>query len=422
MSTKSLTTPDGSPSGWPLRLVLVVPFVALLVVVVALVAWLSLRQGERAVEGVARQLREELALHISEYVGGYLENAHRINRLNADALAVGQLDESAPEAMAHFFRRQLDAFDGISYVFFGTAGGGAVGAGRRQDGVVVVDATDVNERGLPVAGTRFEYAAVAGGRRGELLQATPGFDGRRRPWFHAALEAGDAVWSDVYLLFGERSLAIAASRPVFHADGTLRGVLGVDLALGEVSDFLGDLAIGQNGSAFIVERQTGRLVASSSADMLLGHSEDGTPERLWAVDSPEPAIGETARFLAAQSGGFHRFDTEAQLAFVRAGERQLVQVSPLNDARGLDWLLVTAVPEADFLAGIREGTRNTLWLSAAALAVAAMLALWAARWIARPILDLHRASQDLAAGDWTAPVAVRGVRELIELAAGLQPQ
>ena len=75
--------------------------------------------------------------------------------------------------------------------------------------------TPIPSAGL-IAGTRYEYLAGDGGERLELLKADPGFDARERPWFSAAREAGAAVWSEVYPLFAEDALVIAASRPVYR--------------------------------------------------------------------------------------------------------------------------------------------------------------------------------------------------------------
>lgn len=399
----------------PLRLVLIVPFLLQLFAAVGLTGWLSLTNGQKAVDDAISQLREELTRHVREYLDDFLHDAHWVNTTNADAIALGELDVRDPEVLSRHFLHQLDDYPAASYIFFGSALGGAAGAGRTEAGALTVDHTDVDPaRGL-VAGTRYEYAADGDGGRRELLSSTPGFDARRRPWFFAALEAAGPAWSEVYPLFVDKSLALAASRPVYAADGELLGVLAMDLKLSRVGDFLRRLDVGKTGETFIVER-SGMLVASSTA--LAPFSVEGQEmKRHWAVDRPEPLIAETARFLDGRFGGLHRIAKSEQLAFDLAGERQFVQVSPLTDGRGIDWLIVTVVPAADFMERIHANTRTTIWLCAGALVLATGLGLVTSRWIARPVLRLNEASKALARGRWDHQVEARGVAEVEELAA-----
>ena len=127
---------------WPLRWALVVPFTAVLVAVVGLILWLSLRNGREAVEDVASDLRSELILRIWQYLDDYLETHHRLNALNADALLEGQLDPGDPPALDRHFWRQLQHFETVSFVFYGSPAGGAAGAGRIADGTLYLHTPD----------------------------------------------------------------------------------------------------------------------------------------------------------------------------------------------------------------------------------------------------------------------------------------
>lgn len=59
---------------------------------VGLVGYLSLRNGARAVQDLASQLRSEISACIQGQLQGYLGDPHAINRLNATAFANGDLD------------------------------------------------------------------------------------------------------------------------------------------------------------------------------------------------------------------------------------------------------------------------------------------------------------------------------------------
>ena len=122
-----------------LRRVLILPFLLQLFAAVGLTGWLSLRNGQKAVDNAIAQLREELTRHIHEYLDKFLHDAHWLNELNADAIALGKLDLADPEDLGRQFLSQLDDFPRASYIFFGSALGGAAGAGRTTAGVLTVD-------------------------------------------------------------------------------------------------------------------------------------------------------------------------------------------------------------------------------------------------------------------------------------------
>ena len=419
--------------GVPLRLLLTASFVSLLVAAVGITGWLLIRNSRQGVEAVSAELRRELTGRIHEFVTAYLETPHRLNRLNADLLRRGLLDPGEPQALGRHFFHQLREFETVSFVFLATPAGGAAGAGRTAAGVPVVDTTPLDPgRGL-VAGPRREYRAGPGGERGALLRETPGFDARGRPWYRAAVERGGPVWSEVYPFFAEGTLAIAASEPVYGPGGELAAVLGADLALDRIGEFLRGLRIGAHGRTFIVERggvqerfggdspraaRGGLLIATSSAAEaapLADSGAGGAGGRRRAADSAEPLVAETARFLADRAGD-RAAAGPRQLSYRLGGERQLVDAVPLSDARGLDWLIVSAVPEADFMAEVAASTRVTLWLCLAALAAALGAAVAVARAVSEPVRRLTRASRAIAGGRLDRRVETAGVAELGDLA------
>jgi hypothetical protein len=75
-----------------LSLILIAPFVLQIVVVVGLTNYLSIRNGQKAVNDVATQLRTEIGTRVTQYLSTYLETPHLINRMNADAVRLGKLD------------------------------------------------------------------------------------------------------------------------------------------------------------------------------------------------------------------------------------------------------------------------------------------------------------------------------------------
>ncbi len=115
-------------------------------------------------------------------------------------------------------------------------------------------------------------------------------------------------------------------------------------------------------------------------------------------------------------GDLNDIQSVQQLSFAVEGQRQFVQVSPFQDERGLDWLIVVAVPESDFMAQIHANTRNTILLSLGALGLATALGLFTAHRISRPILQINQASQAIADGQLDQHIDAQNIDELNGLA------
>ncbi len=98
------------------------------------------------------------------------------------------------------------------------------------------------------------------------------------------------------------------------------------------------------------------------------------------------------------------------------GKRQFVKVLPFQDGKGLDWLIVVVVPEADFTKEIEANTRTAVLLCLAALGVAMAIGILTSRWVTNPILRLNTAAKNIAKGEWDKTLESERSDELGELA------
>ncbi len=407
----SMSSPRKRASRIPLRIVLIAPFVLLIVFVVGLVGYLSFRNGQQAVNTVAGQLRSEITTRIKEHLHTFLDTPHRINQINASLLRQGQLKANDPQALERHFWQQIEIFDSVTSIYFGNTAGGLVNAGREGAAnsryVIVTDGF--------VSGPFRKYATDSQGNRAEMLTTVPDFDARTRPWYTGAVAGGEAVWSEIYILFTGQDMAIAASRPVYDDQHELLGVVSVDIFLSHLSNFLQSIEIGQTGQSFIIDR-SGLLVASSTPEKLFTEPvENGPRRRLQAGDSASPLVRSAAQFLTEQFGDYHHIAAAQQLEFELDGQRQFLQVAPVQDGYGLDWLIVVVAPESDFMAQIQANNRLTVLIIGAALLLAVVVGVVTARWITEPILRLNASALALAKGEWQQIGPVDWIGELGKL-------
>lgn len=383
----------------PLRFVLIVPFVMLVVITAGLVGYLSFQNGQQAVTDVAHQLRTEIDIRIQNHLHLFLGTPHKINQMNATAMRLGWLNVQDADTLQHRFWNQIQIFDSVSSVYFGNPSGGLVNSGREgPDGMLYTIVTDGFVRG-PFC----KYAVDNNGRPSHQLACIPNFDATTRPWYIEAVKKQRASWSDVYILFTGHDMAIAASRPVYNDRDQLMGVVSVDIFLSQLSDFLKNLDIGKTGQSFIIER-SGLLIASSTDQKPFIPAHHASPSRrLYAHESALPLIRGAAQILTEEFGGYHLIRYKQPLTRHIDGQRQFLQISPFHDEYGLDWLIVTVIPESDFMEHINSNNHMTIFLIMLALILSITLGIITARRVTRPILQLHADSQALARGHWPPP-------------------
>ncbi|MEO0852392.1 MAG: diguanylate cyclase, partial [Cyanobacteria bacterium J06648_11] len=396
----------------PLRWLLVVPFVAQLGAAVALTNALSLRNGERAVTAVTVALHNEMTGRIQERVRAYLDIPHQINQANAHAIQLGQLDLDRVLTMERHFWLQSQIFTDASFIYYGNEQGETVGVERLEDGTLQLGYGDRSTNG-----GYYTYSVDDSGNRIEQIEEEPDYDPRQRPWYRSAVASGVAIWSDIYPFYSRQTLGISADLPIYDAQDTLRGVMAVDISLARLNDFLQTLDVSPNGETFIVDRD-GFLVASSSSELPFIET-DTTLAQLSATASEVDAIAGAASFLNEHFGQLDRILESTQLEFDLDNATHYLQVNPFRDPRGIDWLVVVVMPEADFMAPIYASTRVTLVLCALALAIATGVGVLTARWIARPLMQLSATSEAIAARSPQAlsvesfhPIPVSGTAEM----------
>jgi phosphoserine phosphatase RsbU/P len=371
----------------PLRMVLIIPFVLQTFGVAALVGYLSYLNGQKSVNSLAQDLQIEVQARIRNQLDRYFATPPQLNLMNAQAFQSGQLDLLKFKTVGQTFWQQLHVFN-TSFVNFATLNGEYIGAGDFGNGI------RIEEVPLNTRGKSYQYNTDAQGNRVRLFSAQA-YDPSQEAWFNNAVKSRKPLWSNIYNWEGyPQIMSISASYPVYGRDKKLFGVLGVDLKLSTISDFLSQIGIGKSGKIFILER-SGLLVASSvkEAPFL---KVNGKAQRLPALKSQDSDIRHTTAMLQTTLGDFTALQGEHRLTLKIDGQNKYVQIAPWRDRLGLDWLVVMVIPESDFMGQIQANTQRTALLSIVALLLAAGLGILTARWIAKPVLRLSRASQSFA--------------------------
>ncbi|MGK7915858.1 MAG: ATP-binding protein, partial [Prochloraceae cyanobacterium] len=384
-----------------------------------LTGWFSLRNGQKTVNDLVSQLLNEVSYHVRQHLNNYADIPHQLNQINANAIRSGLLNVEDFSLLKYHFWQQIQLFSAASYIQFGNAQGEFIGIERMNNGTFNVEVKDKEVTGEDL----YTYLMDnRGGQTSQRLSVVKNYDARVRPWYQAAVIAGKPTWSEIYQ-FSSREvvrLGTTAVQSVYNESGKFLGVVGTDIILSQLSDFLSSLKISESGQIFIIERD-GLLVASSTLEQPAIVNSKKEAQRIQAQNSTYVSTRTASKELTAQFGKLATINHTQQFDFRLKGQRYFAQVSPFNDDRGIDWLIVVVVPESDFIGQINANTRTTILLCLGALTVATILGISTSRWITKPIGRLSAASAAIsqslgegaiASGNLEQKVKTKSVKEL----------
>jgi adenylate cyclase len=412
---KSQTQANTTCRKFRLRTTLVVPFVLQIVTTVGLVGYLSFRNGQQSVNDLVGQLQYEISSRVKERVQVYLEAPHLVNQINEDATQLGVLNFNDLESSRIYLWKQVLRFKSIGHAGLANEKGQYLRVGWVNRWVASEEPQLAQQLKLGT-GDLIYYKLDKNGNPTKIAKTTPNYDVRQRPLYTAVLKHNRAAWSDVYINFGYGSLQINARSPYYDTQGNLMGVFTCQMGLDQIRNFLQTLQVGRSGQVFVIE-PSGELIATSLANQPLTVGTGKTQKRLTAQQSSNPIMRRSMNSLKARLKDLGNIQETTQLDFLLDGQRYFLEVSPLRDQYGLNWLIVVVVPEADFMAQINANTRNTILLCVGALGVAIALGILTSRWVTHPLLRVSQASDELAQGNLDQHVTSSRITEVDTLSS-----
>jgi signal transduction histidine kinase/CheY-like chemotaxis protein len=387
----------------PLRVILIVPFVLQLFLTVGVTGYLTFTTSRDAVDDMAEQLQHEITERVREYLSSFLASPHRSNQLllktiQRENIDVNQINKVAPAVLT-----SLETFDSISGIGFGNqALGEYVGYGYLlENGTkhIYGDVANAETKNVFVHARLDEKLKPV-----EELGRTPNYDPRKRGWYQQALRDRKAIWTDIQPIPGktdDNRLGVLTGLALFNEEQQITGAAVSLLSLRNISQFLEGLKVSRTGRVFVMER-SGYLLGSSDgrSPFIAKGSKSEDVIRIAAVNSESHLISAAAQHLKERFGNLNNLNKQQQINFDLGNQRQYLQVSPLQDGKGIDWLIGVVIPQSEFMGSIEQNMQTTLVLSMIALLIAVGVGILTASWISAPILHLNRAAKMLAQGKW----------------------
>ena len=280
-------------------------------------------------------------IRVSERLSSKISFPTIINQLNEEAIAAN------PELLKDFdklslrFWRQLRSFP-VDYINYGSEDGSFLGIEKSEDGSLFH-----NEDSARLGrGKMFVYSMAPTGERLQQEDVIPGMSAtHQEAWYVDTVKAGKPTWSKIYSWEDQPgTFSISYNAPIFNKEAKLIGVVGVDMIIDKLSNWLQEAWKDQSGLALIIEKD-GSLVASSIPEIVITRSSESI-KRANIQELEIPIAKSLSRqFFSQQAGN--------RLTKGNIFEQELVKISNLNSQHfilratpwgqefGLDWFLLT---------------------------------------------------------------------------------
>jgi diguanylate cyclase (GGDEF)-like protein/PAS domain S-box-containing protein len=392
---------------------LVVPFVALVSLLVALTTWNAFNSGKRTADEISSNLLKNVLVSTENATRDWLASGQSLvdsvaSAVSKDALPINDI----PALERHLYSLVTAARPG-SYIYIGYPDGRYVGVSYNEDGTTT---TLTQEAGAPV---RQAFSVARPGDRSNPLPArTSTYDARTRPWYKLASASQKALWTPVYSSASKKILEVSYAAPIRDAKGTLLGVVCTDVPLGYLSSFLAKQSLPKTGLAYLTDN-TGFLLATSRKSALVMNENN---DRIKAASSNDKLISESARALnLGEIDPKSPIPEETVIVASSAIPAFRAATSIVNAGTAeYNWSITVAADEEEFVGRIKGNFSNVIALGFATVLGAIALGAWLVRKIVGDIKQVKHVAERIGAGDLSASVVLPRSDELGQLSQSVE--
>lgn len=370
---------------------LAIGIVTLQIVTVCVILASSYITTEQVLIGHAQKLMRNLSREVIQHSEEFLSPARSAVSLTQSLARNEVVSEERPDEMEQYFFEQLMLFPHIAGIYYGNLDGDFYFV-RRSSEISSYQIKRINEEpGQRTVVNRWF------GQDQELVKTAEdpfdSYDPRTRPWFTKALGERRQTWTDPYLFFTSQTPGITVASPVFTKNGELIGVVGVDIDLSALSDFLGYLELSEHASALIMNNN-GDVIAHRNLQGTYAQNEE--VKRLLKVGELSNKATRAAVDSLERSPGWYVLNTAVNTSYMHEGKKYHAVFTPFSD--NWPWLLGLYVPEDDFLTEIKANQKFNFIVAGVITLVSLIVGIWFARSLSRPIIRLQKSVESVKKG------------------------
>lgn len=336
--------------------------------------------SERAMLEHARGLMNDAGIIAAEHTKRFLAPAGEAVKLASGLLENDIVSANDPQALERYLFQHLKTESQLSGLYYGDEAGNFVFV-MRSDGpaayrtkFVLVEGED---RTIELVWRRSDFSEVT-----RIEDPSDTYDPRQRQWYKDASAKAALIWTKPYIFFSSQRPGISVAAPVMRKNGTRMGIVGGDVEISDISEFLSRQTIGERGSALILDEK-GHVVAQPDPTQVKVQNADGSLGFVDIRNFGDPV----ARAAFADFAKPSEISVDAgarQSEFRYQGDKYMTLLLPVSGI-DLPWTIGVFAPENDFIQGIKDNRLRNIWIAAVISLLSALAGLALAGLILRPV-------------------------------------
>ncbi|MCL2806522.1 MAG: hypothetical protein FWD26_11355 [Treponema sp.] len=360
-------------------------FVVLSGSIILVSMWVS---SERNVRVLVDELKEELQNAV------YAETFRFFNQTMIENQSITHLlyrnfsdpinNDIERERLLSYYREKMRFHPWFKKIFYSDTEGNIVILFRMQDGSFSRRFVTNNGKEIFI---RWEHECVTsyGSFPNSIESAQAGFDPRRQIWYEMAQKERGIIWAPVALLTTDNLPGLTNSIPLFDRFGRLTGVSSIDIAVDELSRFLGTLSPTPNTEIYITDQQNHIIALQVRHDrdmeklFVRSTDEHGNTEVNFATISTLP--DKNSRYLLENI----LKNNEQYNSIKLKNEMYMTTRFPITITGGLDLVVCIITPENDLMGDIRKNLRNVTIFSIIIIIIIPVVSTFFSQTIAKPM-------------------------------------
>lgn len=363
-----------------------ISFILLMVSTLLTIGCIIFSNWKASSESTIVKMENASSKDIQHEIEELLALPYSMNAINHNIIENGIVDINDPSERSAFFASLIKSSnENIYSISYGLENGDYYGARRNQNNQI-----EIYRSNAETNGHSYYYSVSENMTEKEFIEDFGEFDPRTREWYTLTKKAGKPIFPPLYKHFIKDDLVLASTYPIYNHEGKLQGVLGTRIILSRLNDFLKEVVADRIATAFVIERKTGEMVANSVDIPAFQTLPDGTFKRM-SINS----IENTAVLEA-----YEHYRQTGERKIIREGEKGNLHIKLTEyNKDGVDWLIITAIPDHQLTADINKNIRTAIILSIFALLLSMFIYKNITDIILQPIQELISTAEKFSKGE-----------------------
>lgn len=373
-------------SKYSMRFIITISFIVLILSTFCVIGYFVFLNWKTSSEDIVAKIEIDTRANIVSQMDKFINLPLNINETNHNLIQSKIVDIKDKKQREMYFAGVIKSSGAEVYSFsYGTKSGEYFGARRNKNAEIEI----MENNAVTMGKTRY-YSVTDELIAGKFVQETEKFDARTRDWYIIAEKNHKPVFSSIYEHFVMNDLAISAAYPIYDKNGVLEGVLGTHIILSNINKYLSEVVKNDRAIAYVIERDSGELIGNSMGKPNFENFGDNNIERR--------TIGEIDDKYIMDAYRKYRQNPSSNFITKTENDKLHISFTPYKKY-GLDWLIITSIPESQYTAGITESIKFSILVSVIALLIAIIIYIKSTEIVLRPVYSLIHTTEKFAGGD-----------------------